>query len=108
MRFETDILTLGEDFFGRLKLYQCEHPPREGLFSNSACRDSILGAGWVLPRARGSRIVLVFSTTRVRGASKAYRWQLARAGRIAMRRHTFITNERTDDQLWWWPEIVCD
>lgn len=109
MRFETDVLTLGEDFFGRLNLYQCEHLPREDLFSNSACRDSVLSAGWVLPRKRGSRIVLVFSTTRVQGASEVQMWQLQRAGRIARNRLLRGSlNPHFDDSIWWWPELICD
>lgn len=109
MRFETDVLTLREDIFGHVSQYECAERPIENGFFNSACRDSIVAAGWVLPRARGSKIVLVFSTTSVRGASRTFKWQLQRAGRVALRRRPGLLslwNESED--LWWWPEVVCD
>ena len=98
MRFETDVLTLKGCPCG------CSGPVGYGGrgANNYACDDDIRDAGWLLPEEAGSRIVLVFSTTRVAGASRCLTSDLRSAGLRAMERDGTVFYQ----PLWWWPEIV--
>ena len=97
MRFETDVLTLTHEE-GCLDCYEgTKHP-----LTNFACRDEITQLGWILPRKEGSRVVLVFSTTHVEGASTCSGYRLAFAGGCAAVKAGVGTNRK----LWWWPMIV--
>ena len=98
MRFETDVLAYTE-LWGEFVGSDCEH-------KNWACRTDIVARGWNLPRRNGSRIVLVFSTTPVRGASRCNVYNLRRAGRVAIYRAASVEERMTFNRLWWWPEIV--
>lgn len=100
MRFETEVLTL-EDFcgYGCCNTFVSQDSDEP---DNDACWDEIAGSGWIVPDSYDSRIVLVFSTTRVTGASRCHGHYLSFAGKIAMKKaglnHLSL--------LWWWPEIV--
>lgn len=101
MRFETDVLTLSAcscGCSGWPYRYEADGP----CGHNHACRDAIVCRGWLLPHKIGFRIVLVFSTTHVRGASRCLGTDLAYAGLQAMKK---VGLERSGT-LWWWPCIV--
>lgn len=100
MRFETDVLTL-EDSCGH---GCCDEfaAQDDSEVDNTACLDEMVDTGWIVPDSYGSRIVLVFSTTRVAGASVCRGQRLSYAGKIAMRKAGLTHQGR----LWWWPLIV--
>jgi len=98
MRFETSVLTL------QVCSYDCRKP---GFFRgkgarNWACHCDICNAGWLLPERIGSRVMLVFSTVRVAGASRCLASDLCFAGRLAREK----AQAPRYGTLWWWPEIV--
>ena len=99
MRFETDVLTLDPKPLATRRFFR--ETPAD--ISNKACIEEIREHGWVIPGRTGARIVLVFSTDPVRGASRCRGTDLVFAGAMAMREagayhyHGF---------LWWWPCIV--
>ena len=99
MRFETDVLTLAPKSDSDLAHYSGDMKPQK---KNFACRDELLDAGWLLPGRQGARVVLVFSTTRVPGASTCMGFRLAFAGSIARNKAGLNHIGR----LWWWPETV--
>lgn len=98
MRFETSILTLGEPVHYGLRFFRAapHHP------NDKACLGEIQRRGWLIPNRTGTRIVLVFSTTRVVGASRCLTSDLVYAGARAMERDGTVYYQ----PLWWWPEIV--
>ena len=97
MRFETDVLTLTSPG-------EYRGPHRTHWFTNTACRSGITKRGWKLPDSIGSRVVLVFSTERVAGASTVRGYELYYAARVACRKSQ--PDIKWDAHLWWWPEIV--
>ena len=108
MRFETDVLRLEPRSNGKMVF-----AARESLwhgYYNSACREAICEAGWLLPARVGTRIIIVFSTTIVSGASLTRYGRLSRAGSVGFQKLCWDTRHDANlsggTMLWWWPEIV--
>ncbi len=97
MRFETDQLRY-------IKCHGYYAGPEHSFVGNECCRSCLTRRGWELPEGPHS-IMLVFSTTPVKGASRCLGYDLKRAGYIAWRRtHPPLT--APTGTLYWWPEVI--